>query len=353
MRALVADSVSSSPRQAVSGPAAMRWSQSDDVVTHAANLTGWQQQYDQLSRGPFHGELSELWFDEIQVFRERTSHAVRQTCQIRPDTIWCGITMAPDGSRIEGQVVGAGGVMVSGSGAEFELLTPNQHEIFGIVASRSALKEAANTLGQPLNLAALSHPGWFACDPAAHAQLHRGLALLLAEAGSGASSHDHAQSRRFAQSAVLDRLLSVLATPLVEGHEGLSFDRRRSLVRRACDQVRMHPHAVPTVPELCEHLHVSRRTLQYAFETVVGSSPVDFLRTLRLNAARRDLLRGAATSVQDAAGRNGFWSLSQFASDYRRQFAERPSQTLARTRPDSRGLPAAGTSSAQATPTLQ
>lgn len=313
---------------------AMRSSQSDDVFTHAANLSGWQQQYDQLASGAFHGELSEVWFDAVQVFRERTSHAVRQTCRIRPDTVWCGVTMAPDGSRIEGQVVGPGGVMVSGSDAEFELLTPNQHDILGIVASRSALQTAAQALGRPLNLAALTQPRWLACDPAAHAQLRRGLALLLGAAGHGESCHDHAQARRFAQAAVLEVLLSVLAAPPAEGREGLSFDRRRRLVRRACDQVSSQPDAVPSVPELCEHLHVSRRTLQYAFETVVGCSPVVTLRTLRLNAARRDLLTGVAASVQDAAGRHGFWSLSQFASDYRRQFAERPSQTLARARPD-------------------
>ncbi|MFM9916799.1 MAG: helix-turn-helix domain-containing protein [Rhizobacter sp.] len=339
------------PSPSAGDAAALRWTQSDDVVAHAANLSGWQQQYDQLSGGAFRGELSEVWFDDVQVFRERTSHAVRQTCRIRPDTVWCGITMAPDGSRIEGHVVGEGGVMVSGSDAEFELLTPNQHDIFGIVASRSALQTAAHALGRPLSLEALNQPGWLSCDLAAHALLRRGLALLLGQAGNGDSCHDHAQARRFAQAAVLDTLVSVLAAPSADGLEGLSFDRRRRLVRRACDQVNSQPQAIPTVPELCERLHVSRRTLQYAFETVVGSSPVVYLRTLRLNAARRDLLGGAAASVQDAAGRHGFWSLSQFASDYRRQFGERPSQTLARAKPGSSSHPARP--AALIVPTLQ
>lgn len=312
--------------------AAMRWSHSDDVVTHAANLSGWQQQYDQLSGGAFRGQLAEVWFDQVQVFRERTSHAVRQTCRIRPDTVWCGITMAPDGSRIEGHRVGDGGVMVSGSGDAFELLTPDQHDIFGIVASRSALQAAACAQGRPLNVQMLNQPTWLACDPVAHAQLRRGLALLLGTAGNGESCHDHEAARRFAQAAVLDTLLSALAAPQADGHERRSFERRRRLVKRACERVISQSQALPTVPDLCEHLHVSRRTLQYAFETVVGASPVVYLRTLRLNAVRRDLLAGAAPTVQDAAGRHGFWSLSQFASDYRRQFAERPSQTLSRAR---------------------
>ncbi len=82
------------------------------------------------------------------------------------------------------------------------------------------------------------------------------------------------------------------------------------------------------VPELCEQLHVSRRTLQYCFQDVLGMAPATYLRTLRLNGARRDLCGRAAGSVQDVAEAWGFWHLSQFATDYRRLFGKRPSETL-------------------------
>ena len=317
---------------ATHGPAwPVRRALAHDVDTHAANLSGWQQRYDQLSGGAFHGELADLWFDEVQVFRERTSHAVRQTCRIRDDTVWCGLTLTNDGSRIEGRRVGDGGVMVSGSSAEFELLTPDHHDILGIVATRSSLLALGEALGQPLNVCSLEQPTWLACDGAARARLQRGLALLLGDAGTGASCHDHAVARRFAQQAVLVSLVTLLAAPQSEFHECMSFARRQRMVRRACEIVAAHPHEPPTVPELCAQLHASRRSLQYAFETVVGTSPVAHLRSLRLNAAHRDLLAGAFHSVQDTAAAHGFWSLSQFGADYRRQFAERPSQTLARS----------------------
>jgi len=316
-----------------SAPAA-RWCVADDVDEHAANLAGWQQRYDQLSCGAFRGAIADLWFDDVQVFRERTSHAVRQACAIRPGTVWCGVTLAHDGSRIEGHLVGAGGVMVSGSPAEFELSTPDHHDILGIVASRSSLQSVARALGQPLDADVLEHPSWLACDAQARAQLVRGLVQLVGDAGAGLGCHGSARARRFAQHAVLESLLAVLAAPQADGNECLSFERRRRLVRAACDATISQPHGAPTVPDLCEMLHVSRRTLQYAFETVVGTSPVAYLRALRLNAVRRELRTGLATTVQDAAARHGFWSLSQFGSDYRQQFAERPSQTMARSRSD-------------------
>ena len=190
---------------------AMRWAQSDDVETHAASLSGWQQRYDQLSRGAFRGALADVWFDDVQVFRERTSHAVRQACRIREDTVWCGVTLAHDGSRIEGHQVGEGGVMVSGSADAFELLTPDHHDILGIVATRGSLQAVSQALGQPLDANALEGPTWLACAPADRAQLVRGLALLLGDAGTGQSCHDHAKARRFAQHAVLESLLAVLA----------------------------------------------------------------------------------------------------------------------------------------------
>ena len=89
--------------QAVLG--ALRAYTSSDVVAHANSLSSWQQQYDQLVGGAFQGALEELWFEDVQVFRERTSHAVRQICRIREDAVWCGVTVTHDGSRIEGQEV--------------------------------------------------------------------------------------------------------------------------------------------------------------------------------------------------------------------------------------------------------
>jgi AraC family ethanolamine operon transcriptional activator len=87
------------------------------------------------------------------------------------------------------------------------------------------------------------------------------------------------------------------------------------------------------VPQLCARLHISRRTLQYAFDAETAMSPHAYLRSIRLNGARRALRGGpgAVSSVREAAAAWGFWNLSQFACDYRLQFGERPSETLHRS----------------------
>jgi AraC family ethanolamine operon transcriptional activator len=109
-----------------------------------------------------------------------------------------------------------------------------------------------------------------------------------------------------------------------------SFMRRQRIVTQARDFVLGHCDQVITVPDLCERLHVSRRTLQYCFEDVLGISPMQYLRIIRLNGARRHL-RGnssASRTVQDVAADWGFWHFSQFSSDYRKLFGQSPSESL-------------------------
>jgi AraC family ethanolamine operon transcriptional activator len=122
---------------------------------------------------------------------------------------------------------------------------------------------------------------------------------------------------------------------LIAQSSGLQTPRRsrvshRKVVSRAQDYLLAHPDKVITVTELCETLHVSRRTLQNCFNEVLGICPMSYLKSLRLNAVRRTLKEGMprGQTVQDVAAANGFWHMSQFAADYRRLFHELPSETL-------------------------
>lgn len=99
---------------------------------------------------------------------------------------------------------------------------------------------------------------------------------------------------------------------------------------KARDFVLGHCDQVITVPQLCERLHVSRRTLQYCFEDVLDISPMQYLRVIRLNGARRHLRENLsdARTVRDVAADWGFWHFSQFSSDYRKLFGQSPSESL-------------------------
>lgn len=83
--------------------------------------------------------------------------------------------------------------------------------------------------------------------------------------------------------------------------------------------------------ELCTALAVSPRRLHDAFMAALGTSPHRFLRARRLTLARRALKRARPRSglVKSIALLHGFWHFGRFAEDYRDQFGETPSETLA------------------------
>ena len=109
--------------------------------------------------------------------------------------------------------------------------------------------------------------------------------------------------------------------------------RGRALRARAEAWLRQNLTEPPTIAMLCGALHASERTLHEAFREHLGTTPKAYAKTLRLNAARHDLLQGGATTrVTDVALDWGFLHFGWFSRDYRRLFGETPSQTLHRGR---------------------
>jgi AraC-like DNA-binding protein len=109
--------------------------------------------------------------------------------------------------------------------------------------------------------------------------------------------------------------------------------RSRALARRAEAWLRQNLTEPPTIAALCEALCARERTLHEAFREHVGTTPKAYLKTLRLLAARSDLLRGLPkTRVTDVALDWGFLHFGWFSQDYRRLFSETPRQTLRRAR---------------------
>jgi AraC-like DNA-binding protein len=84
-----------------------------------------------------------------------------------------------------------------------------------------------------------------------------------------------------------------------------------------------------SVQDLCLKLGVSRRTLERAFRNELHMSPGQYLMTLRLYSAWRDLVRGAGT-VTSVATAYEFYELGRFSGRYKLLFGEYPSETLAR-----------------------
>ena len=124
--------------------------QTTDVYEHALTITAWQQIYDQLHPGKFHGEFTEILLDDIQVFREYTGLALRQSCLVWPNSFWFGIP-ATRGEQgfIGSQCLGSAEIATRPGGTEFELSTPDDYTILGVVLSEDVITRQANFLHNP------------------------------------------------------------------------------------------------------------------------------------------------------------------------------------------------------------
>ncbi|PWJ53568.1 AraC-type DNA-binding protein [Quadrisphaera granulorum] len=90
------------------------------------------------------------------------------------------------------------------------------------------------------------------------------------------------------------------------------------------------PAAAHTVEDLARHAGVSVRALQEGFRRQLGTTPMEYVRSCRLEAAHRALRAADPTeaSVTDLATAAGFTHLGRFSVDYRKRFGCSPSATL-------------------------
>jgi AraC family transcriptional regulator, ethanolamine operon transcriptional activator len=111
-----------------------------------------------------------------------------------------------------------------------------------------------------------------------------------------------------------------------------SLNRRFAAVRKCETYMREHVDSTISLLDLSAVSGMRSRSLINAFEAVTGLSPMDHLKRLRLNGARRALQASKAGHIRviDVATAWGFWHMGHFAADYRAMFGEAPSQTLTR-----------------------
>ena len=322
-----------SPNNSSPSSPLLRVVEAHDAEAHAANLSQWDQLYDQLSPGSFHGKVTELWLPQSQVFVETANQTLRQTCAAWDDSIWFGIP-APRAGLMSwgGRELPANAMCVREGGAEFELLTAPDFNLFGIVVQRDAFGAYLGATGQR-SLDELLHVRDVVCLPLAlKADVCDKLSGILcdanryfpqATAGDGATL----QGRIFAS------LARLLGAGMAEEVPVSRRDCRQTYRHPALERLRLLILAQPdehvSIDELCELFHLSRRALQNYFEEATGLAPLAYMRMLRLNAVHRDLLNGDA-SVSEVACSWGFNHLGKFSHQYQAMFGELPSQTLAR-----------------------
>ena len=296
---------------------------SDDINEQAFKLTDWEQEYNQYSAGHFKGRVEECHFDGIQMINEYTNQALHQHCMVWPNSFWVGIPTNRDQFRINGQAVEEKDVLWRNGNTPFELITPAECNVLSIVMQKDALLGLTAQHDIEVEFTTMEAPPRLKSTPEQVQTLSLLVTRMLAASNTNMDMEIH-------KDLLLQQLMSLLGNARINDSVVPSYRHRKAVVDRVSEYVDSSGDLPVTMMALCELACVSRRTLQYSFESILGISPVQFLRATRLNRVRRRLLSSEEISISDAAASQGFYHLSQFSADYKRLFGERPSETLKR-----------------------
>lgn len=107
-------------------------------------------------------------------------------------------------------------------------------------------------------------------------------------------------------------------------------DAHSATLRRAVAHIEAHAQEPLTVREIAAAAHVTVRALQYAFRRHLDTTPLAYLRRVRLAHAHEDLRATdpSTATVTSIAARWGFHHTGRFAALYREAYGRTPLQTL-------------------------
>lgn len=115
---------------------------------------------------------------------------------------------------------------------------------------------------------------------------------------------------------------------MMRGSEKTTMQPR--MLRRALDFIRDNAQYDITIRDIASAADVTPRAIQYAFREHMDTTPLEYLRRIRLERAHRELKSAdpAYDTVTSIAGRCGFSHPGRFSSAYKQVFGTEPSRTL-------------------------
>jgi len=300
-----------------------------DIQLHAASVREWSQTYSQLTSGSLQSSLLQISSPRFQFFRERINQRVVQHGEAPRGKICFAVPLAVSGAaRMQGREADEHSVFVLKGGEEFMFHMPMGMDMLAITFDRAMFEQAIASAPQPDELETMLRQPVLRI-PAGRLGNSRSRLLSLFEYALISVDDTAAENERSLEAALLSEMIGLLTDPECDRHQRHGSSSGSYIVEK-CHRLTLTDQLnPPSVNDLCQRLRVSRRSVQNGFRSVAETTPINYIRCVRLNGVRRQLMstRGVDMSIGDAAARWGFFHLSHFAADYQELFGELPSQT--------------------------
>lgn len=308
-----------------------------DVLEQAASLPMWSQDYTQLDKGPFSGTITSVASQGVQIFRESMNRSVDELASAPPNSYVIGLPTIVEGDALwSGNKLSKNSLITLDRNDELLFRTSHSSEITAAVISDERLEEYAERV-EKLDLRPLMQKvnPVEALPPAIQSQL---LALLyvgsehIVKNTQQGISHSH--SWRQFEDNVFNTCVQALVAASNNNSRHHEYRVHRYIVKKV-RELTLAQYCDPlTIGDICIKLNISRRSLNHAFQQVLGITPVAYMRNIRLHRIRAELQYKSEqiSNIACVASHWGFWHMSLFARYYRELFGECPSETLERSR---------------------
>lgn len=290
----------------------------------------WSMEMLQFGKGRFHGDLQAIHTENLQLSSGWRSTAILVRGHVPHECVTLTTVLTPHAAvHFRGAPIEDGQIAALRHGEEIEMSTRGGARLLSVSVDAALLeKQAQALLGLSLDHLRI-HERLQLCHADRHGRLNRALLQYL-EFGMSSGMTAIPESCRRLENRILETILSNVGYPRLQ----IPRPQRLYLAKMAEEYLRAHADTPVSIAELCEITGINQRTLFLGFHERYGLSPIAYLKLLRLNAARRELLRAtrgdSAVSVTRSATKWGFFHLGRFAMEYRALFGESPQQTLKR-----------------------
>jgi len=302
----------------------------DDIDAMAASPLAWDQTYEQIGRGRFQGQITQLLLDQVQLARAVWSPGVLQRGSAPKGTWAFGLPLVAEGSLHVRRRPAAPGELIAATSRDDVGFAATGPTDLMIVALPTSLIDRWVQTRRGIDRFDLDLPSPRWQVPADEmARRARTLSSLLEALTTESDDLLTDQVLPRIESQIFDVILDMI--PSAEIIEPLH--NRASIARAVFAVLNERIDDPPSITELCLAVGAKERTLHLSCVEAFGRPPAKLLAELRLNAARRALLHPRKqTSVAAVAMLYGFTHFGRFADIYRRQFGELPSATFGKAR---------------------
>jgi len=284
----------------------------------------WDASFIQLSAGKLDARIEFLAGDDFTLYRESWQQRLHLVGTLLPGTIVLGIPAGTgQQTRWWGKTLSSTCIPIARSTGELNLVT-EPHEAITVLTLRET--DFLRIFESLTGLLPSEFPG-----KGDFLEVKIGAARQIRDFWNSVLSKTAKMDVcPWGAADLLAPLLDALELPVRSPHVETS---RAALLERLIHIAELSDFRT-SIPEISLDLNLSRRTIEYLFQDLVGESPRAYFTVRRLNLCKQALTEAnpEKTTVASIATRYGFYELGRFAAVYRRYFGELPSTTLRHTR---------------------